>query len=57
MHLHYVSVAIKFHYKFNIRHITRVFQGILISTVEKLKEHKKMAKLWIHECERVLKEN
>ena len=45
--------AINFHYEFNIRHITGVFQGILMSTVEKFKEPEKMAKLWIHECERV----
>ena len=45
--------AINFHYEFNIRHITGVFQGILMSTIEKFKEPEKMAKLWIHECERV----
>ena len=37
--------AINFHYEFNIRHITGVFQGILMSTVEKFKEPEKMAKL------------
>ena len=41
-----------FDYEFNIRHITGVFQGIL-STIEKSKEKEKMAKLWIHEFERV----
>jgi dynein heavy chain len=45
--------AINFHYEFNIRHITGVFQGVLMSTVEKFKDPEKVAKLWIHECERV----
>ena len=45
--------AINFHYEFNIRHITGVFQGVLMSTVEKFKDPEKIVKLWIHECERV----
>lgn len=45
--------AKNFHYEFNIRHITGVFQGVLMSTLEKYKDHEKIAKLWLHECERV----
>ena len=45
--------AVNFHYEFNIRHITGVFQGVLMSTIEKFKDPEKVAKLWIHECERV----
>ena len=45
--------AVNFHYEFNIRHITGVFQGVLMSTVEKFKDPEKVAKLWVHECERV----
>ncbi|MCQ2816062.1 MAG: AAA family ATPase, partial [archaeon] len=45
--------AINFHYEFNIRHITGVFQGVLMSTVEKFQDAEKVAKLWVHECERV----
>ena len=45
--------AINFHYEFNIRHITGVFQGVLNSSIERFKDSEKIAKLWIHECERV----
>ncbi len=45
--------AINFHYEFNIRHITGVFQGVLMSSIEKFKDAEKVVKLWIHECERV----
>ncbi len=45
--------AVNFHYEFNIRHITGVFQGVLMSTVEKFQDAEKVAKLWVHECERV----
>lgn len=45
--------AVNFHYEFNIRHITGIFQGILMSTVEKFKDPEKVVKLWVHECERV----
>ena len=45
--------AVNFHYEFNIRHITGVFQGILMSTVDKFKDPEKVVKLWVHECDRV----
>jgi dynein heavy chain len=45
--------AVNFHYEFNIRHITGVFQGVLMSSTEKFKEPEKVVKLWIHECERI----
>ena len=45
--------AVNFHYEFNIRHITGVFQGVLMSTVEKFKDPEKVAKLFVHESERV----
>lgn len=45
--------ASNFHYEFNIRHITGVFQGVLMSTIEKFKDPEKVVRLWIHECERV----
>ena len=59
LQLHYKVVdkfkksAANFHYEFNIRHITGVFQGILMSTPEKFKDPEKICKLWVHECERV----
>ncbi|XP_030752815.1 dynein heavy chain 8, axonemal [Sitophilus oryzae] len=44
----------KFHYVFNLRDLSRIWQGIL--TVQNLEcRNKKMAlKLWRHECERVI---
>ena len=42
---------INLHYEFYIRHITGVFQGILMTTVEKFKEPEKIVKLLIHESQ------
>lgn len=44
--------AVNFHYEFNIRHITGVFGGVLMSSNDKFKDAEKVVKLWIHECER-----
>lgn len=45
--------AVNFHYEFNIRHITGVFQGVLMSSAEKYKDPETVAKLFVHESERV----
>lgn len=45
--------AANFHYEFNIRHLTGVLQGLLMSTNEKFKDPEKIVKLWIHETERI----
>lgn len=45
--------AANFHYEFNIRHLTGVLQGLLMSTTEKFKDPEKLVKLWIHETERI----
>ncbi|XP_076264862.1 dynein heavy chain 8, axonemal kl-3 [Rhynchophorus ferrugineus] len=44
----------KFHYVFNLRDLSRIWQGIL--TVQRLECRTKMSmlKLWRHECERVI---
>ena len=47
------KTAINFHYEFNIRHLARVFQGLLGSRPEQFKEPDKMVRLWLHESERV----
>lgn len=44
----------KFHYVFNLRDLSRIWQGIL--TVQRLECPDKtyMLKLWRHECQRVI---
>ncbi|CAM9165960.1 unnamed protein product, partial [Chrysoparadoxa australica] len=43
----------RFHYTFNLRDISKVFQGILMVTAPKCTTPETMVKLWIHECQRV----
>jgi dynein heavy chain len=45
--------AKNFHYEFNIRHLSNVFQGILMAQPAEFKEPGKFASLWLHESERV----
>lgn len=47
------KTAINFHYEFTIRHLTNVFQGLLMSAPEQFSDSTKMARLWLHESERV----
>jgi dynein heavy chain, axonemal len=47
------KTAINFHYEFTVRHLANVFQGLLMSTPEKFNDTTKMARLWLHESERV----
>eukprot|EP00804_Cyclotella_cryptica_P004521 CCRYP_006874-RA/>CCRYP_006874-RA protein AED:0.08 eAED:0.09 QI:0/0/0.5/1/0/0/2/139/4220 len=47
------KTATNFHYEFNIRHISNVFQGLLVSTPENFKSVDKFTLLWLHESERV----
>lgn len=44
----------KFHYVFNLRDLSRVFQGMLTVTPEVVKKPLDLVMLWKHECERVL---
>lgn len=43
----------KFHYSFNLRDISKVFQGILMIRPRKCPDAETMVRLWIHECQRV----
>eukprot|EP00462_Mataza_sp_D1_P007532 CAMPEP_0175123998 /NCGR_PEP_ID=MMETSP0087-20121206/2542_1 /TAXON_ID=136419 /ORGANISM="Unknown Unknown, Strain D1" /LENGTH=4569 /DNA_ID=CAMNT_0016405727 /DNA_START=105 /DNA_END=13811 /DNA_ORIENTATION=+ len=44
----------KFHYIFNMRDLSRVFQGILHSPAETVSVGDTLVELWRHECERVM---
>jgi len=43
----------KFHYTFNLRDISKVFQGILMIRPQKCQTNDVMMRLWLHECMRV----
>ena len=47
------KTALNFHYEFNVRHLTNIFQGILVANQEAIKEPDMLIKLWLHESERV----
>ena len=43
----------KFHYTFNLRDLSRVFQGVLKTPRQSVKNSKQVLLLWRHESERV----
>jgi dynein heavy chain len=47
------KTAANFHYEFNVRHLTNIFQGLLTGRPEAIKEPDNFIKLWLHESERV----
>jgi dynein heavy chain len=47
------KTAQNFHYEFNIRHISNVFQGLLVSEPDQFPGPEKFVHLWVHESERV----
>jgi len=47
------KTAANFHYEFNIRHLSNVFQGLLVSEGEQFPTAEKFVWLWLHESERV----
>ncbi|KAK9702182.1 Dynein heavy chain region D6 P-loop domain [Popillia japonica] len=49
----YLPTAIKFHYIFNLRDLSNIFQGMLFTTGEAIKTQTDMMRLWIHEATRV----
>ncbi|NXL59531.1 DYH17 protein, partial [Chordeiles acutipennis] len=49
----FLPTAIKFHYLFNLRDLSNIFQGLLFSTPQCLKSPMDLVRLWLHEAERV----
>jgi len=47
------KTAINFHYEFNIRHISNIFGGILMSQPSQFVDQEKVVRLWLHESERI----
>ena len=45
------KTAANFHYEFNIRHISNVFQGLLVSEPKQFISADKFVLLWLHESE------
>ncbi|CAK8676513.1 unnamed protein product [Clavelina lepadiformis] len=52
----FLPTAIKFHYVFNLRDLSNIFQGMLYATSDCVKTVGDMAKLWLHESCRVYKD-
>ncbi|XP_049632688.1 dynein axonemal heavy chain 9 [Suncus etruscus] len=52
----FLPTAIKFHYIFNLRDFTNIFQGILFSSVDCLKSTQDLIKLYLHESNRVYRD-
>ena len=48
--------AVKFHYIFNLRDLSNVFQGVLYSTNECVNTTEDLLKLWTHEVQRVYRD-
>ncbi|XP_059253508.1 dynein axonemal heavy chain 11 [Mustela nigripes] len=49
----FLPTAVKFHYLFNLRDLSNVFQGILFASPECLKCPNDLTHLWLHESSRV----
>ncbi len=48
-----LPIPAKFHYTFNLRDISKVFQGILMTKPKSISDDAKFINLWIHETSRV----
>uniref|UniRef100_H0Z5T6 Dynein axonemal heavy chain 17 n=1 Tax=Taeniopygia guttata TaxID=59729 RepID=H0Z5T6_TAEGU len=52
----FLPTAVKFHYVFNLRDFSNIFQGLLFSTPECLKQPQDLLKLYLHESNRVYRD-
>ncbi|CBZ52837.1 GA26239, related [Neospora caninum Liverpool] len=50
------KTAANFHYEFNMRHLSSVFQSLLAATPQLFQEAEKLVILWLHECERTYRD-
>ncbi|XP_015413618.1 PREDICTED: dynein heavy chain 11, axonemal [Myotis davidii] len=50
---HFIPTAVRFHYLFNLRDLSSIFQGILFASPECLKGSNDLIRLWLHESSRV----
>ena len=48
-----LPIPSKFHYQFNLRDISKVFQGILQINVDTINNVEKFYQIWFHEMERI----
>ncbi|XP_030634236.1 dynein heavy chain 1, axonemal [Chanos chanos] len=46
----------KSHYTFNLRDLSKVFQGILMASADKIEDKVQLLQLWYHECCRVFQD-
>ncbi|XP_019728452.1 dynein heavy chain 11, axonemal isoform X3 [Hippocampus comes] len=53
MDLSFLPTAVKFHYTFNMRDMSNIFQGILFAEPENVENSVDLALLWLHESCRV----
>ncbi|XP_054638441.1 dynein axonemal heavy chain 11 isoform X2 [Dunckerocampus dactyliophorus] len=53
MELYFLPTAIKFHYIFNMRDMSNIFQGVLFAEPDSVKDSTDLALLWLHESCRV----
>jgi len=44
---------VKFHYIFNLRDLSRVYEGLMLSTTDQIKTKAGLVRLWRNECLRV----
>ncbi|XP_070187600.1 dynein beta chain, ciliary-like isoform X2 [Littorina saxatilis] len=52
----FLPTAIKFHYVFNLRDLSNIFQGILFALPDAIKMPLDLIRLWMHETERVYRD-
>jgi len=46
----------KYHYTFNLRDLSKVFQGVLMADLAKIEDKPALVRLWNHECARVFRD-
>ncbi|XP_068007753.1 dynein axonemal heavy chain 9 [Melanerpes formicivorus] len=52
----FLPTAIKFHYVFNLRDLSNIFQGLLFSSPECVQQPQDLVKLYLHESSRVYRD-